>query len=84
MNHKLEVINTLYVVDFDTVDGAISYVAIENTIENEAILRAIGATPDDFTNMKMEDGLLDVAFFAFTKCGATNFSTMEGFGNDND
>lgn len=80
MNHKLETINTLYVVGFDVVDDAIVYVAIENSIENESILTAVGATPEDFKNMKMDDGLLDVAYFAFTKCGANKFSVTEGFG----
>lgn len=78
---KLNILNQLEVKDWDCDSNSLIYVVIENSEHNREVLRSIGATDEDFENMG-EDDELDIALFAFEKCGADYYKHGEGFGID--
>ena len=77
---KLSKLNKMKVIDYSISGGEVEYVAVENTEENRQILRDLGATEEDLRNMGIDEELLDISIFAFTKCDAFWWSSKEGFG----
>lgn len=78
---KLDILNQLEVADWDCDGDDLVYVIVENTEHNREVLKSIGATDEDFKQMG-EDDDLNIALFAFEKCGANYFRFSEGFGID--
>lgn len=76
---SLNEINKLKVVDWDSNDNEIVYVSVEDTDANRDALMKLGASKNELDDMT-EDGMIDIAAFAFEKCGADWYQHGVGFG----
>jgi hypothetical protein len=78
---KLELLNSLEVVESSCNDGCCEYVLIKDTEENREVLKELGADEDDIKRMDpFGDGeLLDITIFAFEELGAEWFQSEVGF-----
>lgn len=77
---KLELINSMEIIDTDSDGESLYYVLVKNSKENIDKLKTIGATDSDLQNaIDLEDQSIDISSIVFTYTDANWFSHGNGF-----
>lgn len=77
---KLELLNSIEILDISTGQGDIEYIVIQDNETNREKLNQLGATEDDFEEMTYgieDEGILDITTFSFKF--ANWYSPKNGF-----
>lgn len=71
---KLKLINSMPVIESDACSGELQYVYVENSQTNRDILKQIGVSEDEMSEMTdTNQELIDVSAIGFSYCGAKWF-----------
>ena len=76
---KLALINSIEVIESSGTGGELEYVYVSNTFESISILKQIGATDTDISDMLDTDGeCIDISAIGFNYTDAIYFSENHG------
>lgn len=79
---RIDLLNTMFVEDWDCDSGEIVYIRVSDNETNRTALKELGATETDLENMSIgTGGLLDITYFAFEYTDAEWWCNSRGFGN---
>ena len=79
---RIDLLNTMFVEDWDIGEDEISYIMVADSPENRKIILELGAGEDELENMKVEPyEWLDISKFAFEYTDAEWWCNSRGFGN---
>lgn len=74
---KLQLINSIPVIDYSASFGELEYVLVEDNAENREKLRMIGVSDKEISEMSSGEEI-DIAGFGFVYCGAKWFEKRLG------
>ena len=80
IRRKLNIINKIDVIEYDCDGCELIYVQVDDNENNRQILKNLGATEEDFNQMKEYEGSLRIEEFAIEKLGAEYYIHKLGFG----
>jgi hypothetical protein len=78
--NKIDVLNSLEVLDYDANGGELEYLIVPNTEENRVKLLEIGTPSDELQDAITDDGEgIDISMICFEYGGAKWFKPKSGF-----